>query len=125
MFLITENAFAKCKKEDFKNFVSTKKVCIGIEPVGKKVDGKFLITERKKLLVYLHGYRGPDQNDRKLINSIKNKDSNAILMAMPGYLTPGWKNKYSGSKKKQYSKSGTEPIAQAVVKLKNYYISYI
>ena len=30
-FLITENASAKCKKEDFKNYANTNKGCIGMD----------------------------------------------------------------------------------------------
>ena len=101
IFLFNSEAFAKFKKEDLENYVSTKRVCIGIEPVGTKIDGKFLIPGRKNLIVYLHGHGGPGQNDRKLIGSIKNKNSNAVLMAIPGYAIPWWKNKSSGSKNKQ------------------------
>ena len=45
-FFVDGEAFAKCKKEDLENYVSTKKACIGIEPVGKKIN-KLIIKMEK------------------------------------------------------------------------------
>ena len=119
--LLSTNAYAKCKQEDYVNYVSSKKGCIGIEPVGQKIDGSFVKPNRKNLLIYLHGYGGGGQDDRKLIYTIRNNNTNAFFMAMPGYITPGWKNKSSGSQKQQYVLKGFGPIANAIKNLKDHY----
>ena len=49
-FFVDSEAFAKCNKEDLENYVSTKKGRIGIESIGIKIDGKFLIIGRKNLI---------------------------------------------------------------------------
>ena len=50
-FLIAENAFAKCKKEDFVNYIDTSKGCIALDPYKKP-------EKIKRTYSFLHGDGG-------------------------------------------------------------------
>ena len=120
----------KCEKEDFENFVSSNKGCIGIQPL-QEID-----KSKSKLVVFMHGdYSQKDSERAKLrrewymefSESINAHSSNFFHLARPGYRTENGNRSDGGDKKgtdrgdNYIWKRDIQPVGFAIQQLKDTY----
>ena len=130
--LISNSSFAaKCKKEDFVNFVSTNKKCMGIDALNE------IDKSKSTLVIFLHGDYAKSREERihdwytewysVILNSIDMDSSNFFYLARPGYKSTGG-NKSSGGDPQGTNRGDNyiwkrviKPVGHAIQNLKEFY----